>query len=722
MNRIRKWSGRILLILLAPPCVFIMAEALLWISGYSPSLTLLQKVTFHDRDYWATNPGYGRLLFSRESAPIPSHVWIPVDKAPDVKRVVVLGESAAAGFPTEDFNMARVLEAVWNRSHPEWKIEAVNLTMTGINSHVLRRFMKEALQVEPDMVVVYAGHNEAIGPYGPASVFGGRMIGRFFPGLSLAMRHTRVGWLLREVVEQMPAFHKTPVHKSWSGLDEFLDKPLPWSDPSLVVMERRFRANISAIVASANRENVPIIIAVPAVNITDWPPLNSEPNVLTDAEVYEAWRAGRWGALTSAWQVYELARRIADESMDLAWPIFRKARDLDLYRFRADSRIQQVILDIADEYRGKPVLGIDTDAALHESNAAFLNDREYFFEHVHLTFEGMVFICSHLARGMATIWGIDELEQFTKIDIYEVADHLFFTEIDRYAGLQRVLEFMRMGVFADQPEGDRRQSEFKQMMLDLRDGIKSDWNMARLTRELEAHQLSGEPDSSRMFIAGRLALFLGGHDVARDLFNLALKHHPRHLGAWVNLFEVHMLLDELLQAEQTLLKLKEIHPDPTRLDARHGELCARMGRYPEAINYLSAALNRNPRDYATMVNLGGLFMSAGFDSKAIDIFERCLIIHPEDAYVMNNLAWLLLHMKKAEAKDIQKAVFLAERAVSLDPVSHRYQGTLAIAYASSGRVQEARILAMQAIDLAKQVGDYSAITLLENRLWLNKVE
>jgi hypothetical protein len=102
---------------------------------------------------------------------------------------VVLGESAAAGYPLPEYGLGRLTRVLWGAEFPGEKLEVVDMTSVGVNSHVLRVFAREAMKTKPDD----AGHNEIIGPYGPANVFGRQAPGVWFTQAGIAWINTRIG-------------------------------------------------------------------------------------------------------------------------------------------------------------------------------------------------------------------------------------------------------------------------------------------------------------------------------------------------------------------------------------------------------------------------------------------------------------------------------------------------------------------------------------------------
>src|SRR5207247_11239261 len=107
-------------------------------------------------------------FYSRETATAPTPLRFPLRKPAGTCRVIVLGESAAAGTPDPAFGFARILEVMLRRQYPSNHCEVLNAAMRGINSHIILPIARECAQLEPDLFVVYMGNNEMIGLHSPS--------------------------------------------------------------------------------------------------------------------------------------------------------------------------------------------------------------------------------------------------------------------------------------------------------------------------------------------------------------------------------------------------------------------------------------------------------------------------------------------------------------------------------------------------------------------------
>ena len=535
MKVTRAFFARVGLVVLSPVVFLGLAEVALAVFGGMKPRVLLHKVIHEGQAYWASNPRHGEVWFQGPTIPTPGPVWVPVDKAEGTRRVVLLGESAAAGFPMEDFNLARLVEAAWGLAEPGLPIEVVNLTMTGINSHGLRRFLAESMKLNPDAVVLYAGHNEAIGPFGPADRYGRRPFYRWQIKAMIVLRESRVGQVLGQATEGLAGLGWRPVRSEWAGLNAFSRRPLAWDDPALETMSRSFRKNVEEMLAMANRQGVPVLVSQPAVNLRDWPPLDSEPEALDD-ETARSWvTVGRLDELRSARQVYRLALEIEEkQGWQVARPVYRRASDLDRLRFRADSRIRDILASAVSAHPGRGHLLVDMDDAIREVPVVSHDDRELFLEHVHLTFEGLARVAASISANLVTQFapsrGDPEL-----VFSSPLAEQVFFTEIDEYIALRRTVEFLEFDVFAGQPLGAQRKHDVAQALEILFANLKQTWSVDRLVARYEALQKKTPQDPYWHKTAGRLFLFMNEPALARGALERFLSFRPMDLDAQLNL-------------------------------------------------------------------------------------------------------------------------------------------------------------------------------------------
>jgi tetratricopeptide (TPR) repeat protein len=106
-------------------------------------------------------------------------------------------------------------------------------------------------------------------------------------------------------------------------------------------------------------------------------------------------------------------------------------------------------------------------------------------------------------------------------------------------------------------------------------------------------------------------------------------------------------------------------------------------------------------EVATYLQLAGQLEGEGKIEAAIQTYRQALDMDSNNPVVLNNLAWILTTANKPELRDGQEAVRLATKAVELtDRTEPIMIGTLAAAYAETGRFTNAVELANIAVALA----------------------
>jgi tetratricopeptide (TPR) repeat protein len=103
--------------------------------------------------------------------------------------------------------------------------------------------------------------------------------------------------------------------------------------------------------------------------------------------------------------------------------------------------------------------------------------------------------------------------------------------------------------------------------------------------------------------------------------------------------------------------------------------------------------------------LGLALNHSGRTREPIDSYRAALKLNPDLAPVLNNLAWALATSPDDQLRNGAEAVRLAEHACVLTHYAQPwFVGTLAAAYAETGRFPEAVATAEKAVQLATDAG------------------
>ena len=157
-------------------------EAVLRIGGYERRTPVFH-MKFHvpeiesagyDRDpilFWKLK----RRFSGQVSENHPWHVTInsqrmrgadrPLEKPPGTFRIILIGDSTTFGWGVaEEQTYGRVLETLFQNSHPQANVEVLNAGVPGYSSYQGSKYLKrDLLKYRPDVVLVYFGLNDLTG-------------------------------------------------------------------------------------------------------------------------------------------------------------------------------------------------------------------------------------------------------------------------------------------------------------------------------------------------------------------------------------------------------------------------------------------------------------------------------------------------------------------------------------------------------------------------------
>jgi len=562
-------SKKIWLAVLSAPIALLLFHLFLVALDLFPPVRLIKLSVQQGNTIASTNPDYLRLFFPKNRVPAPSPLWTSLEKKPGARRVILLGESAAAGFPVTDFSLARLIQTEWNLRHPEDRIEVINLAAVAVNSHVLRLMAKEAMQLDPDLVILYAGHNEVIGPFGPAAKFGAHSDSIRLIRARMALRNSRIGQALLALTGKL-AGRKEDAQPEWTGLNEFKDVEIPLDDPRLRAMHRHAEINLRDIASMAKASGAACLIAIPAVNLNDWEPSGSEMATGEVDHVIADFRDGHPDAQRSAELAYRAAVKVQEqEGVGAAWPLYRSACDLDTRRLRADGRLRDLMRSMASG--DDRILTVDIDHWLHELNPGFYSDRAYFLEHVHLTFAGRAAAATRIVDGMEALWKNQPLKE----DPESVAGwwrrfpdregalraRTLFNGFDEHDMWSLAWKLLRLDVFQSATGLERRRAELASHTTYLRNQAMLNWSPDNV-REAASRAADLNPDDPLVhFTAGRLLGITGQFDLAEASFRRGFSLLPNHSGAWLNYGMMSMAKRNPSGAREALAALERFDPN-----------------------------------------------------------------------------------------------------------------------------------------------------------------
>lgn len=218
----RPWP-KLLLGIAAPLVFFGLLETGLRIGGFGRDMRFF--IPDGQPGMWRTNPRFADRFFPSSFGLKPVNFRLSKKKPAGTTRVFVLGESAAMGVPAPAFGLAPQLQAQLRAARRGQRIEVFNLAVTAIDSHVVREIAREVVRFGPDLLVIYMGNNEVVGPFGPGSAIPAGSPPRGVIRASLRVRSWRTGQLLQRLIGALrPAGGD---FREWGGMEMFAGRTVP---------------------------------------------------------------------------------------------------------------------------------------------------------------------------------------------------------------------------------------------------------------------------------------------------------------------------------------------------------------------------------------------------------------------------------------------------------------------------------------------------------------
>jgi tetratricopeptide (TPR) repeat protein len=670
----------------------LLAEFSLRIAGYGFSPHAIINCQLNDADAYCDNVKFGWRFFYKNIARESEPFIFPAQKPENTYRIFILGASAAQGTPEPAFSFGRILRTMLEEKYPEVNFEIINTAMTAINSHVVLKIAKDSARYDPDLFIVYLGNNEVSGPYGAGTIHTLPLTSLPLIRLVIAIKATRMGQLLTRLADSVGAQKNTP--KEWLGLTMFLNKQVRANTPSLEAVYRNFKRNLKDIRQIALKSPGKMIFCTVGSNLKDSPPFASlhRPN-LTQAETKKWNDIYTHGAefelkgdYSNAVENYLKAAMIDNNYADLHFRMGRcywalaeyekarekyiRARDLDTLRFRADTRINNIIRDVASGRTAEGIDLIDTTELFERNSPHAVPGSELFYEHVHLNFKGNYVLAKTIFEQVEKILPqqLAKLQQADKHQILtedDCARRLACTGWDRYRIADKVLNgFIKTPPFTNQLYHQRRLIQMEQNVDVLKNYLAPDALQNAALQYRQAIQKSPSDWRLHWNYGKLLTEGLKDYKAAAEQACLVRKYLPHSYLTNTALGAVSRGLGDIDKAIAQYIEAIKIKP--TCIEAHYylAQAYHKQGRIDESIEYYSKTLRLHPTHITAYNELVEILYSQGNIDQGIEVCRKALLFAPDSAILHCNLGVML--DKKGNTTEAVKELNIA---IKIDPNS-----------------------------------------------------
>lgn len=563
-----------------PVLFFVLLETGLRITDYRGNLDLFIVPEVFDGRIVVPNPEFtGRYFFNVRTMPNPSSDTFLAVKPENGYRVFVMGGSTTNGYPYGyNATFSRVFRDMLQDTAPDRYVEVVNVATSAINTYTLYDQVDEILAYEPDLILIYSGHNEYYGALGVGSseTFGA------FPGFIrtyLRLQRYKTFLLIRDGITSFSAWlgnlrGRDAIPITGTLMERMVgQQQIPLDGRLYELGKLQYQSNLNAIIRKFERRNVPVMIGSLTSNLKDQKPFISVPfeQHPPAEEVFKR-------ALTS----YQA------ETFEAALEDFIYARDLDALRFRAPSSFNSLIREITD--RSPNVHYVPIKEAFQEASEHGIIGFNLMLEHLHPNYTGyhLMGLTFFQAFIDANTPGI-ELDLSKLSTPEEYMRRMYMTEFDKRVGDHRIKLLVNGWPFTDRPDPN------------------------------------GYPRNYRPFsIADSVAFSTVNTNIRWDLAKVRL----------AEIFEARGMLNEALMEYRGLMREQPYNDSPFLRTAR---IFLDIGDLRNARVYLEQALEIEVSAFAAKM-LGAIEVDAGNIDRGIELLEQARSFEPYDPQTLFNLS------------------------------------------------------------------------------------
>jgi tetratricopeptide (TPR) repeat protein len=612
--------------------------------------------------------GRSRLTTAENKLPWFNRQQFPREKADGVYRIFCLGGSTTYGRPYDDTtSFCGWLRELLPEADSSRQWEVINAGGISYASYRVAAVMQELVAYQPDLFIVYTGHNEFLEERTYRDL-------RRLPAPLLAaaafLSRSRTGAALSSLLDRphsgqsaadddsrytLPAEVDAVLDRSFGPTDYRRDDALR---PRVL---EHFELNLARMADIARSAGAELLFVVPASNLKDCSPFKSQHREDLNEAAVRQWtwlvdraseheQQSRWeDALALYQQAANIDDRVASlheglgrvlaalNRWDEAQAAFERAVDEDVCPLRASTEIQSAVRRFC---RRNDVSMIDfpdllTAASLRDHNQP-IPGRELFLDHVHPTIAGHRLLATALVEELIRQGTIVPSSAWPETAVAQAAARI----------------------------ESRIDPEFHGVALR---------NLAKVLAWAGKHHEAGRSafaalehipdDPESTYLAACYLKMEGQTEQAVEYFRRALPHRPDDP-------EAHLLLADTL-VEQGDLQEALVHYTralqlrggrDADVQQRMGTVLVKQTKYPQAVAQYRAALRDRPDDADLHYNLGVALSYMNDKLQARTHFTEALRLRPHFPEAHKNLGLLL-----AEAGRLDEAIEHYRQALQANP-------------------------------------------------------
>jgi tetratricopeptide (TPR) repeat protein len=415
------------ILFLLPFIIFLVLEIFFRAAGVGNDYPLVKQQSIYSLKRNIINRDIAKRYFSIEgrALPKPDAGSFEINKSANTYRVMCLGGSTTAGYPyginaTFPFQIKARLQKKW----PDRNIEVINVGITAVNSYTVLDLLPEVIEQNPDMIIIYMGHNEFYGAFGVGSTQYAGM-NRTLVLTYLKLNRLRCFQVFKNLFKWFLGTKTAMPQKRTATLMEVMVREPSAQNSShyVEIAGNNFKKNLEEILDIALRAEAPVLVSTLVSNLKD-----HEPFVSAFSETTSSKDQKKWNELFLEARSFQMSdqhdralvlfnqlekidafparlffyRAISFEKLGLiqqAYNDYLKSRNLDQLKFRAPGVFNDIIKNVA---RQKDVPVVDMDAVFCTASPDGIPGNNLFHEHLHPNFNGQKLMAETFFEAILT--------------------------------------------------------------------------------------------------------------------------------------------------------------------------------------------------------------------------------------------------------------------------------------------------------------------------------
>ncbi len=624
----KRIAFRIILVLM-PFIILALIELLLRITGVGKEIPLFIADPTNEDHLQINNNIARRYFLDPDAAPGVQYPAFRTDKSEKSLRIVVQGASTVAGIPYKKGGaFPAMLEHRLKKSLPHKEVEVINTGITAVCSYTLLDLADDIVKINPDAVIIYAGHNEYYGVLGIGSsqrLGGYSGLVRFYHEMNRfrlvqVMRKAHAAFAGKKTADIISRPNSTLMERMVK------EREIPFGSELYEQGVEQFRVNLTKLAGKYRKNEIPVFICTLVSNLKDHEPfLGATSPELTDNTHPE----------NADYHFKQGMKHYQEGTYQKARTQFSLARDYDLLRFRAPSEFNEIIREVADK---QDAILVDVEGIFEANSTGGIVGNELLTEHVHPNIQGYFLIADACYHALNKSSIAEDWEHV--IPSGSARKDLPVTEVDSIYGLIGIRILKNSWPFKDQSP-DRNQI---QKLFTPENYIDS------LAYDLFLEQISWGEAMNRLY---QYYLSVGQYKKALTVAH-ALQIELKNTGVPYNMAgRIYSELGRFDQASDALKRGFEIQPMP-QIAYNLGNSLISAGRSKEAVTYLEYFIEFHPdrQDVAKKLQI----------IKVLANLEEQIQSSPDSTELYVHAAYQYLQLNQRNISDS-----LIRLAYSLDP-------------------------------------------------------